>query len=68
LNAKATGSPWSRWPDARDSATGYFLSNLEDHWALVQVAVVDDLEEDIGGVRAIAEMADLVDDQHMGWA
>jgi hypothetical protein len=29
------------------------------------MAVVDDLEEDVGGVGAIAEVADLVDHQHV---
>jgi hypothetical protein len=32
----------------------------------MQVAVVDDVEEDVSGVRAIAEIADLVDDEHVG--
>ena len=36
----------------------------EDHRALVEVAVVDDLEEDIGRVGAVAEIADLVDHEH----
>ena len=38
----------------------------EDHGPVMQVAVVDDLEEDVGGVRPIAEVADLVDDEHVG--
>ena len=38
----------------------------EDHWAVMQVAVIDDLKEDVGGVGPIAEVADLVDDEHVG--
>jgi hypothetical protein len=32
----------------------------------MQVAVVDDLKEDVGGVGPVAEIADLVDDEHVG--
>ena len=35
----------------------------EDHGSVMQVAVVDDLEQDIGRIGAVAETADLVDDQ-----
>ena len=45
---------------------GERLVGGEDHRALVQVAVIHDLEEDVGCVRAIAEIADLVDDEHVG--
>ena len=37
----------------------------EDHRALAQVAVVDDVEEHVGGVGAVGEVADLVDDEHV---
>lgn len=30
-----------------------------------QVAVVDDVDEDAGNVRAIGEVADLIDDEHV---
>ena len=32
----------------------------QDHRAAVQVTIVDDLEEDVGGVRTVTEIADLV--------
>ena len=38
----------------------------EDHGAVMQVAVVDDLKEDVCGIRPIAEVADFVDDEHVG--
>ncbi len=31
----------------------------------MQVAVVDDVEEDVGGIRAVGEVADLVDHEHV---
>ena len=31
----------------------------------MQVAVVDDVEEDVGGIGAVGEVADLVDDEHV---
>jgi len=38
----------------------------EDHGPPAQVAVVDDLKEDVGGVGAVGEVADFVDDQDVG--
>jgi hypothetical protein len=38
----------------------------ENHRASVQVAVIDDLEEHVRSVRAVAEVADLVDHQDVG--
>ena len=38
----------------------------EDHGSLVQVAIIDDLEEDIGSIRAVGEIPDFVDDQDRG--
>ncbi len=32
----------------------------------MQVALVDDVEEDVGGVRSVGEIADLVDDEDVG--
>ena len=32
----------------------------------MEVAIVHDLEEDVGRVGAVAEIADLVDDEHVG--
>ena len=43
---------------------GARLVRREDHGPLVQVPVVDDLKEDVGGIRAVAEIADLVDHEH----
>ena len=43
---------------------GQGLVGREDQGAVVQMAVVDDLEEDVGGVGAVAEITDLIDDQH----
>jgi hypothetical protein len=51
----------------QDSAPrGERFIRREDHGALMQVAVVHDLEEHIGGIRPIAEISHLVDHQHMG--
>jgi hypothetical protein len=38
----------------------------EKHRAMMQVAFVDDVEEDVGGVGPVGEIADFVDDQHVG--
>ncbi len=38
----------------------------EDDRALSDVPVVDDVEEDVGGVGTVGQVADLIDDQHMG--
>jgi len=38
----------------------------EDDRPPTQVAMVDDLEEDVGGVGAVGEVADFVDDEDMG--
>ena len=35
----------------------------EDHRAVMQIAIVDHLEEHVRGVRAVAEIADLIDGQ-----
>jgi hypothetical protein len=51
----------------QDAAPGIErLVGGEDHGATVQVAVVDDVEEDIGGVGAIGQVAHLVDDEDVG--
>lgn len=36
----------------------------KDHGAVMPVAFVDDVEEHVGGVGSLAEVADFVDDQH----
>ena len=38
----------------------------EDHGPVVQVPIVDDLEEDVGGIGPIAEVADFIDDEDVG--
>jgi hypothetical protein len=38
----------------------------EDHGPATQVPVVDDVEQDVGGVGAVGQVADLVDDQQVG--
>jgi hypothetical protein len=38
----------------------------EDHSALLSMPIVDDVEEHIGGVSAVREIADLVDDEYAG--
>jgi hypothetical protein len=45
---------------------GERLVRREDHRAPMQVAVVHDLEEHVRGVRAVAEVANLVDDEDVG--
>ena len=42
------------------------LVRRKDHGSLLPVAVVDDVEEHVGGVRAIGEVADLIDHEHAG--
>jgi hypothetical protein len=42
------------------------LVGREDHGALAKVAVVHDVEEDVGGVVAVGEVADLVDHEQVG--
>ena len=42
------------------------LVSREDHGALMQVALVDDVEEDVSRIRPIAEIADLVDHEDVG--
>jgi len=42
-----------------------FAGDEEDKFAL-EVAFVNDLEEDVGGVVRKAEVADLLDDQNVG--
>jgi hypothetical protein len=37
----------------------------EDHRAMMQVALVDDVEEHVGGIGPVAEIAYFVDDQHV---
>ena len=44
---------------------GERLVRGEDHRPPVQVAVVDDLEEHVGRVRPVAEIAHLIDHQHV---
>ncbi len=43
---------------------GERLVGGEDHRAPALVALVDDVEEHVGGVGAVGEVADLVDDEH----
>ncbi len=38
----------------------------EDHGPLPQVSVVHHMEKDVGSVLAVGQVADLVDDQHVG--
>src|SRR5205823_4684048 len=38
----------------------------EEHGALPTVAIVDHVEQDVGGVGAVGEVADLVDDEDVG--
>jgi hypothetical protein len=42
------------------------LVGREDHRATAQVAVVDDVEEHVGRVASVGEVADLVDHEHGG--
>src|SRR2546422_2342880 len=42
------------------------LVRCEDHRALFPVTIVDDVEEHVGGVRAVREVADLVADEDAG--
>jgi hypothetical protein len=42
------------------------LVRREEHGPAMQVAVVDDLEEYVGRVGAVAEIADLVDHEDVG--
>lgn len=37
----------------------------EEDGALADVAIVDDVEEDVGGVGSVGQVADLVNDEHM---
>jgi hypothetical protein len=37
----------------------------EDHGLALEGTFVDDVEEDVGGVVAVGEVTDLVDDEHM---
>jgi hypothetical protein len=41
------------------------LVGREDHRAAADVAVVHDVVEHVGGVIAVGEVADLVDDEHV---
>ena len=41
------------------------LVRREDHRAPLDVTLVDDVEEHVGGVVAVREVADLVDDEHV---
>lgn len=38
----------------------------DDHRSLFEVSLVDDLEEDVGGVSRVAEVPEFVDDEHVG--
>jgi len=42
------------------------LVRREDHGASSNVAVVDDVIEDVGGIVAVGEITDLVDNEHVG--
>ena len=42
------------------------LVRREQHRAVMQVALVDDVEEDVGGIGPVAEIADLVYDEDVG--
>ena len=46
-------------------SVGVFVGG-EDHGALANVALVDDVEERIGSVVAVGEIADFIDDQDVG--
>ena len=41
------------------------LVGREDDRPLLEVAVVDHMEEDIGGIEAVGKVADLIDDEHV---
>ena len=45
---------------------GERLVGRQDHGAAMQVAVVDDLEEDVRRIDAVAEIADLIADEDTG--
>lgn len=46
---------------------GHGLVGGQDHGPTLEVAVVDDPVEHVGGVGCVAVVADLVDDEHGGW-
>ncbi|MEY4509355.1 MAG: hypothetical protein RLZZ450_1477 [Pseudomonadota bacterium] len=51
----------------QDVAPGpQLLVRREDHGLAREVALVDDTEEHVGGIRCVHEVANLVDDQDMG--
>ncbi len=51
----------------QDMAPGrHGLVRREDHRALLPMSIVDDMEEHVGGIRAVREVAHFVDDQHAG--
>ena len=55
---------WARSSSCSTRAPGVErLVGGEDHRALALVAVVDDVEEHVGGVGAVGEVADFVDDE-----
>ena len=41
------------------------LVGREDDRPLLEMAVVDHMEEDIGGIETVGEVADLIDDEHV---
>jgi hypothetical protein len=50
----------------QDGAPGLgVLVGGEDHGALADMAIVDDMEQDVGGFAAVGEVAHLVDDEHV---
>ena len=50
-----------------DAAPGFErLVGRKEHGAFPTVAVVDDVEENVGGIGAVGEVADFVDDEDVG--
>ncbi len=45
---------------------GHGLVRGEDHRTLPAMAIVDDMEEHVGGVGAVRQIADFVDDEQIG--
>ena len=56
---------WARSSSCRTRPQAFErLVGGEDHRALAPMPLVDDVEEHVGGVGAVGEIADLVDDEH----
>ncbi len=52
----------SSWRTRPHSVAGLFV----DHRTLPAMALVDDMEEDVGGIGAVRQIADFVDDEQIG--